>query len=106
MEQITIGRINNPRAAQAFSDYMRTQQVDVTYRLIDGLYHLFITNPDDEDLTCAELREFLTNPDDPKYLDASWNEGNTNYHDSSYFRQTGSLWVGFWQVLLSKPKKW
>ena len=97
MEQITIGRINNPRAAQAFSDYMRTQQVDVTYRLIDGLYHLFITNPDDEDLTCAELREFLTNPDDPKYLDASWNEGNTNYHDSSYFRQTGSLWVGFWQ---------
>lgn len=97
MEQITIGRINNSRAAQAFSDYMRSQGIKVTYQQQDGLYHLQINDLEVEDLTCAELRDFLTNPDDPKYLDASWNEGTTNYHDSSSFLQSGSGLVGFWQ---------
>ena len=96
MEKITIGRINNPRAAQAFSDYMRTQGIDVTYLMQDGLYHLFINDPDVEDLTCAELRDFLTNPDDPKYLDASWNEGSTNFHNPINLKQTGSVWSSFW----------
>ncbi len=96
MEQITIGRINNPRAAQAFSDYMQTQQVKVTYRQLDGLYHLFITDPEDEDLACAELREFLTDPDNPKYLDASWNSGNPDFYHSSQTTQSGSAWKGFW----------
>ena len=96
MEEITIGRINNPRAAQAFSDYMRTQGIKVIYRQQEGLYHLFITDPDVEDLTCAELRDFLTNPDDPKYLDASWNEGTTNFRSATSLLQTSSIWTGFW----------
>ena len=45
----------------------------------EGLYQLTIDDPEIEDFTCAELRDFLTNPDNPKYLDASWNEGQANF---------------------------
>ena len=97
MEKITIGRINNPRAAQAFCDYMRSQNVTVTFELHDGLYHLYISDQSSEDYTCAELRQFLSNPDDPKYLDASWNEGTADYSVALNIGSSGNMLRGFWQ---------
>ena len=97
MDKITIGRINSPRAAQAFCDYMRSHNISVTFELHDGLYHLFITDLSSEDFTCAELRDFLSNPDDPKYLDASWNEGTSNFSAPMRLGSSGALLKGFWQ---------
>jgi len=96
MERITIGRINNPRAAQAFCDYMRSHNISVTFEAIDGLYHLFITDQETEDFTCAELREFLSNPDNPKYLDASWNEGSADFRTPMNLGSSGTMLRGFW----------
>ena len=75
---ITIGRINNPRAAQAFCDYMKTRQVKVIYEHREDQFVLLLERPEDEDFACAELRSFLSNPQDPKYLDASWSHGTTD----------------------------
>jgi len=75
MQKIAIGRINNPRAAQAFCDYLKGFGIKAWIESQDDNCHIYITDEAQEDLACAELRDFLSNPNDSKYLDASWNRG-------------------------------
>lgn len=97
MARIVIGRVNNPRAAQAFCDYMRSQQINVWQEQIEDQIHLVMDDENQEDFACAELRSFLTNPTDPKYLDASWNQGSAEYHSPLGSRGSSGGFVRFWQ---------
>ena len=78
MDKLSIGQLNNQRAAQAFCDYLKTKNINAWIEPKDATYLIYIDNLSAEDYSCAELREFLTNPSDSKYLDASWNEGVTD----------------------------
>ena len=75
---ITIGRINNHRAALAFCDYLRVKGILAKVKQeTEETYLILIAREADEDYACAELRDFLANPNDPKYLAASWTGGET-----------------------------
>ncbi len=74
-----IATINNPRAAQAFIDYMALQSVEVTLKVspepnslelwVDEAFH---------QQSVSEWTHFSQNPHDKKYLDASWQRNNTD----------------------------
>jgi GlpG protein len=81
---ITIGRINNHRAALAFCDYLAVNNIPA--KILDdsdGHFLISIEHPDDEDFACAAFRDFLANPNQQKYLDASWQHGQTQYKVST-----------------------
>lgn len=75
MSRISIGQLNNHRAAQAFCDFLKSRNVNAWTEKQDNGFIILIDDMAAEDFACAELREFLSDPSDPKYLDASWNEG-------------------------------
>ncbi|MFT5520013.1 MAG: GlpG protein [Enterobacterales bacterium] len=83
MNRISIGNINNQRAAQAFCDYLKSQKINAWAEQEQAVYNILIDNEQSEDFASAELREFLSNPGNSKYLDASWNEGSTETKISS-----------------------
>ncbi|MCE2594124.1 rhomboid family intramembrane serine protease GlpG [Motilimonas cestriensis] len=66
-----LAALDNPRAAQAFADYMQTQGVACLLRkgetsvVIEVEEHSY-------DLALAELKSFVQNPTDEKYLSANW----------------------------------
>ena len=97
MSKISIGELNSQRAAQAFSDYLKTKDVKTWIESTDHSYLIYIDDLTVEDYACAELREFLSNPSDSKYLDASWNEGiiNLKLAKTSSDQNTSMNWKGF-----------
>lgn len=65
--------LSNPRAAQAFVDYMASRKIDI--KLMpegEGHFALWLTNSEDEAEAQAELNAFLQNPTAEKYQAASW----------------------------------
>jgi len=91
MNKIAIGSVNNHRAAQAFCDYLKTQNINAWTEQEQAVFNLFIDNEKSEDLASAELREFLNNPNGSKYLHASWNEGSTAIKMSSATKNSSAF---------------
>ncbi|WP_434357844.1 rhomboid family intramembrane serine protease GlpG [Parasalinivibrio latis] len=73
-----LAAINNPRAAQAFIDYMKTRHISVEMMPEEG-GRVALWLRDDQDLVeaQAELDRFIQNPNDPRYMEASWSSGDT-----------------------------
>ena len=100
MNKLSIGQLNNQRAAQAFCDYLKTKQVNAWIESTDDTYLIYIDDVKAEDFSCTELREFLANPSDSKYLEASWNEGVVDLKiDNSSPNKNASL---YWKNFLSR----
>ncbi|EEY39923.1 rhomboid family intramembrane serine protease GlpG [Vibrio mimicus] len=65
--------LNNPRAAQAFIDYMAAHQIDIQMMPdASGQFSLWVLHDQHVDVAQAELQAFLQNPYDRKYQAASW----------------------------------
>ncbi|HGH6016442.1 TPA: rhomboid family intramembrane serine protease GlpG [Vibrio mimicus] len=65
--------LNNPRAAQAFIDYMAAHQIDIQMMPdANGQFSLWVLHDQHVDVAQAELQAFLQNPYDRKYQAASW----------------------------------
>ncbi|TXZ77360.1 rhomboid family intramembrane serine protease GlpG [Vibrio mimicus] len=65
--------LNNPRAAQAFIDYMAAHQIDIQMMPdASGQFSLWVLHDQHVDVAQAELQVFLQNPYDQKYQAASW----------------------------------
>ncbi|WP_300175623.1 rhomboid family intramembrane serine protease GlpG [uncultured Aliivibrio sp.] len=66
--------LSNPRAGQAFIDYMAARQIDI--RMMpegEGQFALWVVSDDTYLLEVeSELQAFLSNPNDTKYQSASW----------------------------------
>ncbi|CAH0532293.1 Rhomboid protease GlpG [Vibrio stylophorae] len=71
-----ITRFRNPRAAQAFADYLLAQGYQVQLEVEDDQLVLLAPQVDQANIE-RELEAFIRNPQDPKYLDASWQVGQT-----------------------------
>jgi len=84
MLKIAIGRLNNQRAAQAFCDYLKSKGIKAWNEGENSQYVVLISDPQAEDFSSAELRDFLQDPSNTKYLDASWNEGDSNLSIGSF----------------------
>ncbi|ENM5827630.1 rhomboid family intramembrane serine protease GlpG [Vibrio metoecus] len=70
---LLLTTLNNPRAAQAFIDYMAAHQIEI--KMIpdaSGQYTLWVLNDQHIDIAQVELQAFLQNPYDQKYQAASW----------------------------------
>lgn len=74
---IELGSINNPRAAQGFIDYIKSQGLHGELRSSDG--HTVIICITSEHFHQAHplWQEFVVNPNHPRYQDASWQVGST-----------------------------
>lgn len=71
--------LSNPRAGQAFIDYMASRHIDI--RMMpegDGQFALWVVSDDAYLLEVeSELQAFLRNPNDVKYQSASWDMADT-----------------------------
>ncbi|MGF1698631.1 rhomboid family intramembrane serine protease GlpG [Vibrio lamellibrachiae] len=87
---IRLLTVSNPRAAQAFIDYMASRKIEV--RMMpegEGQFALWLLDGQHQIEVEAELEHFLSNPTDNKYQAASWAmaESRTNvfsYHMPSF----------------------
>lgn len=74
---IEIGRLPNSRAAQAFVDYLKGEDIDCQIEpLVQGVAILVIHDKDVEQAR-QEFAHFIAHPYDNKYLQASWEHGDT-----------------------------
>lgn len=74
---IEIGRLPNSRAAQAFVDYLKGENIDCQVEpLVQGVAILVIHDKDVEQAR-QEFAHFIAHPYDNKYLQASWEHGDT-----------------------------
>ncbi len=76
--RIPIGQLSSHRAAQAFSDYLKSQNISAWTETEQSSFIIYIDDPSTEDFATAQLGDFLNNPSDPKYLEASWQHGASN----------------------------
>ncbi len=73
-----LAEITNPRAAQGFCDYLKTQKIDV--QLVAGEAQSVAIFVAEADFSLAQTlwHEFVKNPEQEKYLSASWYVGNND----------------------------
>ena len=69
---IRVIALSNPRLAQAFVDYMRTQQVHLEMRPQGHEAELWLEDESQLSKVQGELEIFLRDPTNPRYLAASW----------------------------------
>ncbi|OEE36248.1 rhomboid family intramembrane serine protease GlpG [Vibrio genomosp. F10] len=77
--------ISNPRAAQAFIDYLASRQIEV--RMMpegEGQFALWLLDEQHQVEVEAELQHFLSDPTDKKYQAASWTMAETRTSVFSY----------------------
>ena len=72
---ILLGRVPNPRMAQAFIDYLFNLDIDCQLRQQQG-FELWLVTTDQQQLAQDEFEQFIVNPSHPKYLAASWTNAN------------------------------
>ncbi|MBL4868811.1 MAG: rhomboid family intramembrane serine protease GlpG [Pseudomonadales bacterium] len=100
-----LGEINNLRAAQAFSDYLRSRGIENKLNPLEGKVQILILQVEYVSAAAEELQAFMNDPNDPKYLAASWQvnsddnvklSGNTlgSIIPQSRFKQTGPVTLG------------
>ncbi|KHS77569.1 rhomboid family intramembrane serine protease GlpG [Pectobacterium brasiliense] len=73
---IRVIALSNPRLAQAFVDYMRTQQVHLEMRPQGHEAELWLEDESQLSKVQGELEIFLRDPTNPRYLAASWQTGS------------------------------
>ncbi|MEH6453083.1 MAG: rhomboid family intramembrane serine protease GlpG [Psychromonas sp.] len=71
----TLHQFQNPRAAQALSDYLTSLAIKNQIQHDDFIFHLLIEQAEQQAQAQLELEQFLHNPNDPKYLSVSWETG-------------------------------
>lgn len=83
------------RLAQAFSDYLTSQQINNEIVLNEFHHQIIIKN--EPDLTQAKLAltEFLANPNQEKYLSASWQSGHVEKESSQLAYANSNLLSNF-----------
>ncbi|NVK23883.1 MAG: rhomboid family intramembrane serine protease GlpG [Gammaproteobacteria bacterium] len=73
---IVIGEIQNPRACQAFSDYLLLQKIEHKVVVDQSSQRLqILVNPEQQVKASELFEEFVNNPNQDKYLQASWQTG-------------------------------
>ncbi|MEI9534708.1 rhomboid family intramembrane serine protease GlpG [Moellerella wisconsensis] len=79
---IHVISLDNPRIAQAFVDYMATQNIQLEMRPANNNHQVELWLLDNQhiDQVQQQLTEFLHNPLDARYQAASWQTGDTNNH--------------------------
>ncbi|WP_404341152.1 rhomboid family intramembrane serine protease GlpG [Pseudoalteromonas mariniglutinosa] len=75
---IELGSINNPRAAQGFIDYIKTQGLQGEIRSTDSNTVIICISPEDFHQAQPLWQAFVENPHDQRYLQASWQVGSTD----------------------------
>ncbi|WP_325891351.1 rhomboid family intramembrane serine protease GlpG [Grimontia sp. NTOU-MAR1] len=85
---IRLTALSNPRAAQAFIDYMASRNISIQMMPEgEGLFALWLVDSQYQIEAEAELAAFLQNPDDEKYQAASWNMAESRTAKFFYPRQ-------------------
>lgn len=72
---VLLTQIPHPRYAQAFADYLRTQDISVRLHPASGRVDLFLEDENQWARAQAELARFLAEPDHERYRRASWELG-------------------------------
>lgn len=72
---LVVATLANPRAAQAFVDYMKTQGIELRIQAVSNHEVEILASDADYHRAVAEFQSFITNPNDDKYLAASWQSG-------------------------------
>jgi len=72
---ILLGRVPNPRMAQAFIDYLYNIDIDCQLRDQQG-FELWLVTIGQQQVAQQEFELFIANPNHPKYLAASWTNAN------------------------------
>lgn len=75
---IEIGRLSNSRAAQAFVDYLKGEQIDCHIEQLQQGVAILVLHEQDAEQAHKEFAHFITHPYDNKYLQASWEHGDTH----------------------------
>ncbi|MBJ7222995.1 MULTISPECIES: rhomboid family intramembrane serine protease GlpG [unclassified Brenneria] len=87
---IRVISLSNPRLAQAFVDYMQTQNVGLEIRATGQEAELWLADDEQLDKVQQALEIFLRDPLNPRYQAASWQSGSTDsgiqYHRFSYWQ--------------------
>ncbi|TKY81267.1 rhomboid family intramembrane serine protease GlpG [Pectobacterium polonicum] len=73
---IRVIALSNPRLAQAFVDYMRTQQIHLEMRPQGHEAELWLDDETQLRSVQEALEIFLRDPTNPRYLAASWQTGS------------------------------
>ncbi|TCV93683.1 rhomboid family intramembrane serine protease GlpG [Biostraticola tofi] len=81
---IRVTALSNPRLAQAFIDYMKTQGVTLELVQQGQAAELWLKDEDQLAQTEQALEIFLLDPMHPRYLAASWRTGSTANHEFRY----------------------
>lgn len=74
---IELGSLNNPRAAQGFIDYLKSQGLQGQLSSSDGSNVIISVAPEHFHKVQPLWDEFVKNPNHARYQQASWDVGNT-----------------------------
>ena len=74
---IELGSINNPRAAQGFIDYIKSQGLQGELRSQDGKTVIICVAPEHFHQAQPLWQAFVENPNHARYQEASWQVGST-----------------------------
>ncbi|SDK16644.1 GlpG protein [Ferrimonas sediminum] len=74
---ISLGVLNQPRAAQAFVDYLASRGIQAQLRPVEQGVEIWVTEADHE-AADQELQRFLQDPNHQRYHEASWHTGSTS----------------------------
>jgi GlpG protein len=91
----TLYQFQNPRAAQAFSDYLISLSIKNHIQHDDFSFHLLIEQSEQQTQAQLELEQFLQNPNDPKYLSVSWQTGTISKERDNLAYSDSNLVVNF-----------
>ncbi|GAB7265290.1 hypothetical protein DZS_22170 [Dickeya ananatis] len=106
---IRIVALSNPRLAQAFVDYMHTQQIRLVARINGNEVDIWLPDESQQVRVKQELERFLQEPWHERYQAASWQSGTTNsglrYPSYSYLQtlrqRAGPLTLGMLVVAIA-----
>jgi GlpG protein len=91
---IELGSLNNPRAAQGFIDFLKSQGLEGQLRTTDGTTVIISVVPEHFHQVQPLWAEFTQNPNHQRYQQASWDVGNTQ-STLSYQGQSLNLMARF-----------
>ncbi|MCM2680925.1 rhomboid family intramembrane serine protease GlpG [Echinimonas agarilytica] len=79
-----VGRLNDPRIAQSFVDYMALKNVQCHIATQDQYFVIGVENNSDLDAARAEFEMFAENPSHARYRSASWERTDSSRVQFNY----------------------
>jgi GlpG protein len=73
-----LATLNNPRAAQAFVDYMALKSIEISIKPVDQAQVELSVDESSYEVALDEVNRFTQNPQHKRYLDASWQRNADN----------------------------